>query len=313
MTEKIEALLKHFGVSVAGLEKILNLSNGYISSVTNKDGKRKTVDNPGKMLVALNEKGISTDWFLTGEGEMLRNRKVGTVEKGKHPIVTGVEALVEHRVAELESGILSRLAELEARLEAGLGRLPASEPAPKPSIVRYPAEAKYPAEAEYPAESRPTEEVREPEPEYSVVRYGKTAAGPPLQTMDESYEAVKVPGELMPPGNPEDFFAFHVEGNSMIHANIPDGSLVLVKRSDVPAHNRIQVVYADNGLTIKRMVEGEDHGLTLHYEDGSGDTIPLKDKDYNVLGNFVLVLPPAIAPYDLDEWRASDDEFSEEA
>lgn len=65
-SEKIEIILRHFAESPSGLEKILGLSNGYLSNVT-----KKGTGNPGKLLIALNEKGISADWFITGKGEML--------------------------------------------------------------------------------------------------------------------------------------------------------------------------------------------------------------------------------------------------
>ncbi|MDR1362940.1 MAG: hypothetical protein LBJ35_02680 [Spirochaetaceae bacterium] len=65
-SENIENLLTHFNVTRAGLEKILGLSNGYLGNI-----EKKMTDNPGKLLVALSENGISADWFLTGKSEML--------------------------------------------------------------------------------------------------------------------------------------------------------------------------------------------------------------------------------------------------
>jgi len=64
--KNIEKVRKYFNTSNAGLEKILDLSNGYISGI-----EKNGTDNPGKLLLALKAKGISTDWFLSGEGEML--------------------------------------------------------------------------------------------------------------------------------------------------------------------------------------------------------------------------------------------------
>jgi phage repressor protein C with HTH and peptisase S24 domain len=57
----IERLRKYYRSSNAEIEKNLGLSNGYISKIDK---------NPGKLLLALHEKGISTDWFLTGKGSM---------------------------------------------------------------------------------------------------------------------------------------------------------------------------------------------------------------------------------------------------
>jgi len=64
--KKIELLRQHFKTTNAGLEKIFGLSNGYISNIENNE-----VDNPGKLLVALSSQGISTDWFLKGEGPVV--------------------------------------------------------------------------------------------------------------------------------------------------------------------------------------------------------------------------------------------------
>jgi len=65
-SENIEKVRYYLNTSNAGLEKILDLGNGYISNIL-KNG----TDNPGKLLIALKKIGISTDWFLSGDGEML--------------------------------------------------------------------------------------------------------------------------------------------------------------------------------------------------------------------------------------------------
>jgi SOS-response transcriptional repressor LexA len=61
--ECLDRLRKYYKPSNAEIEKSLGLSNGYISKIK---------ENPGKLLLFLSKNGISTDWFLTGEGEMLR-------------------------------------------------------------------------------------------------------------------------------------------------------------------------------------------------------------------------------------------------
>jgi transcriptional regulator with XRE-family HTH domain len=61
-SKKIEYLRKYFNESNAGLERILGLSNGYLLNI-----EKNGIDNPGKLLVALAAKGISTDWFLSGQ------------------------------------------------------------------------------------------------------------------------------------------------------------------------------------------------------------------------------------------------------
>jgi transcriptional regulator with XRE-family HTH domain len=67
-TERFDELRKFLGQTTSGLEKILNLSNGYIGNVE-KEGSK----HPGKLLLALHAKGISIDWFLTGQGSIMRS------------------------------------------------------------------------------------------------------------------------------------------------------------------------------------------------------------------------------------------------
>jgi len=52
----------------------------------------------------------------------------------------------------------------------------------------------------------------------------------------------------------------------------------------------------DGQVTLKHMMEGGDHGWTLRYDNGTGRTVPLSEKN-NVRGDFVLVLPPSTSPY----------------
>jgi SOS-response transcriptional repressor LexA len=70
-SEKIGQVCRQLGAkSYADLEKILDLSNGYLANL-----EKKGTDNPGKLLVVLTAHGISADWFLTGKGEMLLSSK----------------------------------------------------------------------------------------------------------------------------------------------------------------------------------------------------------------------------------------------
>jgi len=72
--KSIKKVREYLNTTNAGLEKILDLSNGYISNI-----EKNGTDNPGKLLIALKKKGISTDWFLTGEGEMLLQKQEKTL------------------------------------------------------------------------------------------------------------------------------------------------------------------------------------------------------------------------------------------
>jgi phage repressor protein C with HTH and peptisase S24 domain len=65
--KKTKELMAYFSVkSIKQLEMRLGLSNGYISNL-----QRKGTENPGRMLVALNENGISADWFFSATNQMI--------------------------------------------------------------------------------------------------------------------------------------------------------------------------------------------------------------------------------------------------
>jgi len=106
---------------------------------------------------------------------------------------------------------------------------------------------------------------------------------------------VEVPTRLVKT-KPDDYYAMRVKGNSMIDALIPDGSMVLLRWADAPRHGKIQAVKIDEGVTLKRMAEGEDRGWTLCHEDGTGRTVPLGEAN-GVVGDFVAVLPPNTKPH----------------
>jgi transcriptional regulator with XRE-family HTH domain len=77
--DKINELREFFNLINSELEKILSLSNGYISNI-----EKSETDNPGKLLIALSTKGISIDWFLTGNGEIAllnKGRKYRNISK----------------------------------------------------------------------------------------------------------------------------------------------------------------------------------------------------------------------------------------
>ena len=174
----------------------------------------------------------------------------------------------------------SRLAALEASIE-------------ELRSLKHASQAEY----RYPTEVVDTSGlVAETEPGYDLRYWDDIAAGPPVrQTPDQWEMVVKVPRRFVKTKD-EDYFTMRVSGNSMIDALIPDGSLILLRWSDAPKHGRIQAVWIDEGTTLKRMEESEDHGWRLLYEDGTGRTIPLGE-DSHVVGDFVAVLPPHTGLY----------------
>jgi SOS-response transcriptional repressor LexA/DNA-binding XRE family transcriptional regulator len=139
----------------------------------------------------------------------------------------------------------------------------------------------------------------EPEPEYGessgpVAFREQVAAGPPIDQSEDEGLVVDVPLRYIRT-KPGDYYALRIQGNSMIDALIPDGSMVLIRKSDAPVDGAIQVVSIDGHATLKRLREREDRGWRVCYEDGSGRTIPMGE-GLRVQGDFVAVLPPSSRP-----------------
>jgi SOS-response transcriptional repressor LexA/DNA-binding XRE family transcriptional regulator len=192
-------------------------------------------------------------------------------------------------IEELEKTILRimepRIADHESRistLESSLKKL--ENPAP---------------EVEYPAEDGGGGFTAEPEPEYGesagpVAFREQIAAGPPIDQSEDEGLIVDVPLRYIKT-NLSDYYVLRIRGNSMIDALIPDGSMVLIHKSDAPVDGAIQVVSIDGQATLKRLREGEDRRWTVCYEDGSDRTITMGEM-LRVQGDFVAVLPPSTRP-----------------
>ena len=198
--------------------------------------------------------------------------------KGNFGLVSELEKLIKNSLA--VPGIESRLTAVEVALK----ELRVAKISPE-------------LEAEYPAETTGTDNyTAEAEPKYGEVPfYNKVAAGVPINQSKDKSMVVSVPLRFIKT-KLSDYYAVRVHGNSMIDALIPDGSMVLIKKSDVPVNGKIQLVWIDGQATLKRMREGEDRSWTLCHEDGTGRIIPLKE-DSHVQGDFAAVLPPNIKPY----------------
>ena len=102
--------------------------------------------------------------------------------------------------------------------------------------------------------------------EYEVPFVGKIAAGNPIAAIEDSYNMISVPPNMMGP----DHFALEIEGESMIEAGILDGDIVIVKKANTARNNQIVVALVDQEeATLKRIYK---HGQSI-------DLIP-ENKDF---------------------------------
>jgi hypothetical protein len=100
-SKNLEYLQDKLGLSTAGLEKKLGLGNGYIAGLLS--GGEKGIKNPGKLLVALVKHNISTDWFLTGEGEMFLEGQNAVENSEQYDEKTARIAELEEKIKALEN------------------------------------------------------------------------------------------------------------------------------------------------------------------------------------------------------------------
>jgi SOS-response transcriptional repressor LexA len=274
MKERFASIRKEQGLNVKEFAESLDMEPTTVSSI--ESGKRE----PSKeVLLNLAIKyAYSLNWIFTGIGEK-RLTKAIMPEQTKPPLLESLEKLIDERTGRYGYAIFN----LESRLSALESNLNSTQRG-----------ADYPPEAGdgggYTADAEP--EYGEEEPAGAAAYFEDIAAGLPIGQSEDASQVVDVPLRHIKT-RLEDYYVLRVRGNSMIDALIPDGSMALIRKSDVPRDGMIQVVRVDGRATLKRM--REDHGWTLCYEDGTGRTIPLGDEN-QVQGDFVAVLPPSTRP-----------------
>jgi repressor LexA len=258
--------------------EMLGIADTVISNV--ESGVRE----PSKeLLLNISIKyAISLNWLCLGFGEKSLAAAINMTPK-EHPVIQALENMVSDKTMQYSRALTQiheqfecidkRFLELESRLVGETEKYPPNEPG-----------------GGYTAE---------PGPGYGesagpVAFWEQVAAGPPVDQSDDEGLVVDVPLRYIKTGL-GDYYALRIRGNSMIDALIPDGSLVLIRKSDTPADGAIQVVSMDGRATLKRLREGEDHRWAACYEDGSGRTVAMGE-GLQVQGDFVAVLPPSTRP-----------------
>jgi SOS-response transcriptional repressor LexA len=278
--DEIENYIVLMGGSKADIAKRLGVRPQYLSDI--KSGKSK---NPGSdfTLALINKLNLNPEWLETGKGDVFRPQL-----SSKDAVLLAKYGVILDEIEKLtllnkpDSNKIEGLEFRVSALESSLKRL--ENPAP---------------EVEYPADEGGGDYTAEPEPEYGesagpVAFREQIAAGLPIHQSDDEGLVVDVPLRYIKT-DLSDYYALRIQGNSMIDALIPDGSLVLIRKSYTPIDRAIQVVSMDGQATLKRLREGADHRWTVCYEDGSGRTVTMGE-GLRIQGDFVAVLPPSTRP-----------------
>jgi DNA (cytosine-5)-methyltransferase 1 len=121
---------------------------------------------------------------------------------------------------------------------------------------------------------------------------GYITAGEPLEAVEEPIGSISIASNTI--GNPRDYYALKVSGNSMIEEGIFDGDIVVIKKQSV----------AENGQTVVAIIDGNEATLKqLYKEKGkfrlqprNQNLLPFYRKEVEVRGVVVQVISqPKIA------------------
>ena len=106
--------------------------------------------------------------------------------------------------------------------------------------------------------------------------YGKIAAGAPILAEEDiiSYE----PGEGIK--NPEEYFYLAVQGDSMINADIPNGSLVLIHKQNCAENGQIVACLVNGDSATLKRYRHQDDTVFLIPENSRYDPIIVKSSDF---------------------------------
>ena len=118
--------------------------------------------------------------------------------------------------------------------------------------------------------------------------YSDIAAGMPIEIVDEVSGKFELPAELL--HHKKDSYILHVQGDSMIGAEISDGDYVVIQAGNVQDHE-IAAVYYNGATTLKRIVQEEDRVLLVS-ENPKYRPIVIEDGDFRVMGKLVGVIKP---------------------
>ncbi|MCB5231238.1 MAG: transcriptional repressor LexA [Sphaerochaetaceae bacterium] len=121
----------------------------------------------------------------------------------------------------------------------------------------------------------------------SIPVLGSTAAGLPLLAEENKEYDLHLPSSMI--GSKGEFFALHIEGDSMIDAGILDGDLAIIKQANSAHNGEIVVarVGEENRVTLKRFYL-TPNAIELRPENPKYGS--LYSKDVTILGKLQLII-----------------------
>jgi len=117
--------------------------------------------------------------------------------------------------------------------------------------------------------------------------YADIAAGIPIEIVDEVRGNFKLPKEWI--RNRQDLFMLTVKGQSMINANIHNGDLVLLQKTEIADNTDIVAVGYNGCTTLKKIVRMGDSVLLMS-ENPDYEPINITEGELRIMGRLVGVV-----------------------
>lgn len=116
---------------------------------------------------------------------------------------------------------------------------------------------------------------------------GAIAAGEPLLAVENIEGELPVPRTML--RNTENAFLLRVKGDSMIEEHIMPGDLVVIRPQQTAENGDLVAVLIGEEATVKRL-RSENGEITLLPANPAYEPIPLRGKDYRIIGKAIALL-----------------------
>ncbi|KOF02915.1 hypothetical protein OB69_08710 [Roseivirga seohaensis subsp. aquiponti] len=109
VNDRVELLMRHFGLSVNSMAKKLNFSRTTIHNIVSENGRRTSPSHDFYSKLKESYENINLNWLVTGEGEMLLDNE---------PLLAA-DSAVEYKVLEpKKTDLQEALAEIKKELQS---------------------------------------------------------------------------------------------------------------------------------------------------------------------------------------------------
>ncbi len=285
---RVKEVIKHVGLSDSAFSKRIGVKQTTFSGLFQRD----VVPRADMLIDISNEYKVNPTWLLTGEGNMFfdsvqnePNQNVPSKDRTDELIerIDWMADMMEARGMLADDGKAIRVTcplchvvnklDHEHQIKAlGYAEALLHDMNPKKKGGGY--------------------ETFDPEPEYSLgsasLPYAEgIAAGEPHESFFD-YGVYKVDRALLE-GSLQDYVAVRVSGTSMVNADIPDDSVVIIRKGQPLISGKIYLVRHEGAYTLKRYIKDKDGTQRLAYDDGTGRSVVVEDGDYQVVGRFCFV------------------------